>query len=69
MKTGRLVTVPLTAKVNNTVKAQKRMKDIVKIVHLPSVVQSEFNEATRTLFMYKEHKNNNFIQQFVSASP
>ncbi len=23
----------------NTVKAQKRMKDIVKIVHLPSVVQ------------------------------
>jgi len=39
------------------------MKDIVKIVHLPSVVQSEFNEATRTLFMCKEHKNNNFIQQ------
>ncbi len=44
------------------------MKDIVKIVHLPSVVQSDFNEATRTLFLRKENKNNNFIQQFVSSA-
>ncbi len=46
------------------------MKDIVKIVHLPSVVQSEFYEATRILFVLKENKNYDFIQQFVSsASP
>ncbi len=32
------------------------MKSIVRIVHLPSVVQSEFNEATRTLFLRKENK-------------
>ncbi len=30
---------PIDCQVNNTVKAQKSMKDIVKIVHLPSVVQ------------------------------
>ncbi len=50
-----------------TVKAQKSMKDIVKIVHLPSVVQSEFYEAMRIVFVRKENKNNNFIQQFVSS--
>ncbi len=44
------------------------MKDIVKIVHLPSVAQSDFNEATRTLFLCKENKNNDFIQQFVSSA-
>ncbi len=41
------------------------MKDIVKIVHLPSVVQSEFYEVTRIVFVRKENKNNDFIQQFV----
>ncbi len=30
---------PIDCQVNNTVKAQKSMKDIAKIVHLPSVVQ------------------------------
>ncbi len=61
---------PIDCQVNNTVKAQKSMKGIVKIVHLPSVVQSEFYEATRILFVRKENKNNDFIQQFVSsASP
>ncbi len=35
---------------------QKSMKDIVKIVHLPSVVQSEFYEAMRILFVCKENK-------------
>ncbi len=39
MKTGRLVTVPLTAKKNNNVKVQKSMKSITRILHLPSVVQ------------------------------
>ncbi len=33
-----------------TVKAQKSMKSIIRIVHLPPVVQSEFNETTRILF-------------------
>ncbi len=41
-----------------TVKAQKSIKTIVRIVHLPSVVQSEFYEATRILFIRKENKNN-----------
>ncbi len=69
MRTGRL-DCPFHCQVINTVKAQKSMKDIIKIVHLPSVVQYEFYEATRILFMRKENKNNDFIQQFVSpASP
>ncbi len=41
---------PIDCIVNCTVKIQKSMKSIVRIVHLPSVVQSEFNEATRTLY-------------------
>ncbi len=32
------------------------MKSIVKIVHLPSVVQSELYEVTRILFVRKENK-------------
>ncbi len=36
------------------------MKDIVKMVHLPSVVQSECYEATRILFVRKENKNYDF---------
>ncbi len=42
------------------------MKGIVKTVHLPSVVQSELYEATRIIFVCRENKNNDFIQQFVS---
>ncbi len=57
---------PIDCQVNNTVKAQKSMKDIVKIVHLPSVVQSECYEATRILFVRKEKKNYDFIQQFIT---
>ncbi len=49
---------PIDYQVNNTVKAQKSMKDIVKIVHLPSVVQSDCYEAKRILFVRKENKNN-----------
>ncbi len=59
---------PIDCQVNNTVKAQKSMKSIVRIVQLHSVVQSEFNEATRTLFLRKESKNNDFIQQFASTA-
>ncbi len=35
---------PIDCQVMNTVKAQKSMKDIVKILHLPSVVQPQFSE-------------------------
>ncbi len=44
--------------VNNTVEVQK---SIARIVHLPSVVQSEFYEATRILFKCKENKNKDFF--------
>ncbi len=47
----------------NTIKAQKRSKDIVKLMHVPSVVQSSFYEAMRILCMQKKH----FIQQFASS--
>ncbi len=40
---------PIDCQVINTVKVQESKKDVIKIVHLPSVVQSEFNEATRTM--------------------
>ncbi len=55
---------PIDCQVNYTVKAQK---SIVRIVHLSSVVHSEFYDATRILFVCKENKNNFFIQQFVSS--
>ncbi len=35
-------------------KVQKGSKDIVKIVHVTSVVQPSFYEATRILFLHKE---------------
>ncbi len=37
------------------------MKSIVRVVHLPSVVKSEFYNATRILFVCKENKNNNYL--------
>ncbi len=48
----------IDCQVNNTVKAQKSMKDIVKIVHL-----------LQEYFLYeKKTKNNDFILQFISKS-
>ncbi len=32
----------IDCQVNNTVEVQKRMKSIARVVHLPSVVQSEY---------------------------
>ncbi len=57
--------------VNTTVKVQKSMKSIARVVHLPSVVQSEFYEATRILFVRKENKNNDFFSTIclLSVSP
>ncbi len=47
------------------IKAQKSTMDIIKIVHVTSVVQPYFFEAMRILFVCKENKNNDFIQQFL----
>ena len=41
------------------------MNVIVRILHLPSDVQSGLYEATGTLFVSEENKNNDFIQQFL----
>ncbi len=35
-----------------------RSQDIVKSVHVTSVVQPQFYEATRILFVHKQSKNN-----------
>ncbi len=42
----------------DTFKAQKGSKDIIKMVHVTSVAQPQFFEATRILFVRKENKNN-----------
>ncbi len=49
-----------------TIKAQKRSKDIVKVIHVTSGVQPSFFEEY--FLCVKENKNNNFIQQFVSST-
>ncbi len=36
------------------------MKNLVKIIHLPSVVLSEYYEATIIIFVRKENKNNDY---------
>ncbi len=43
------------------------MKDIVKIVHLPSYVQSEFYEATRIHFVRKENEISTLFNFFFSS--
>ncbi len=59
---------PIDCQVNNTVEVQK---SIARVVHLPSVVQSEFYEATRILFVRKENKSYNFFSTtfLLSVSP
>ncbi len=54
-------------KVSYMIKAQKRSKEIVKIIHVTSVVQSKYFEVTRILFVRKRKKNY-FIQQFISSA-
>ncbi len=51
-------------KKRHTVEVQKRIKSIARILHLPSVIQSEFYEATRIHFVHKENKNNDFYNDF-----
>ncbi len=43
------------------------MKSIARVVHLPSVVQSEFYEAARIVLLAKKIKITTFLQQFVSS--
>ncbi len=50
----------IDSKGTTTVKAQKRSKDIIKIIHVTSVVKPQFYEATRILFVYEENKNKVF---------
>ncbi len=52
---------PIDYQGNNTVDVQKRMKSIAREVHLPSVVQSEFYEEPRILFVRKENIKNFFL--------
>uniref|UniRef100_A0A672KXF6 Tyrosine-protein kinase receptor n=1 Tax=Sinocyclocheilus grahami TaxID=75366 RepID=A0A672KXF6_SINGR len=52
---------------NCDVPRQKRSKDIGKTVHVTSVAQLQFCKATRILFVRKENKNDDFIQQFFSS--
>ncbi len=47
---------------------QKSMKSITRVVRLPSVVQSEFYEATRILFERKENANASSICSSAAAS-
>ncbi len=48
---------------NYHIQGQEGSKDIVKIVHVTSEVKPKLYKATRILFVHKENKNNNFIQQ------
>ncbi len=50
------------------IKVQVHSKDISKIVHVTSGVQLSFYELSRILFVCKENKNNDFIEQFFSSS-
>ncbi len=54
---------PIDCQVNDSVEAQKSTKSIVRRVHLPSVVQSEFNEATRTLSKMTLFNNSSPMRQ------
>ncbi len=44
-KTLEACDCPVDCQVSNIVEVQKSMKSIARVVHLPSVVQSEFYEA------------------------
>ncbi len=47
---------PIDCQVTYKVKAQKNMKNIARILHLPSVAQFECYEVTRIPFVRKEIK-------------
>ncbi len=52
----------IDCKVIYTVKVQKNMKSIARILHLPSVVQSDCYAANKNTFCMEKNKNNDFIQ-------
>ncbi len=49
------------------INVQKYSKEIGKIIHVTSGVQPSFYKATKILFVRKENRNYDFIQQFVSS--
>lgn len=49
----------------DSVKVQKSTKDITKSVHLIIVVQLNFYEASRVLYLIKRNQNNNLNQHFL----
>ncbi len=62
---------PIDCQVNTTVEVQKSMKSIARVVHLPSVVQPEFDEWRENFFVRKDNKNNDFFStiRLLSVSP
>ncbi len=50
-KTREACDCPIDCQTTNTVKAQKRIKNLIRIVHLSSVVQPTRYETTRILFI------------------
>ncbi len=52
---------PIDSKGPYTIKVQKGTKNIVKVVHVTSVVQSECYEVTRILFEVKKKKPTLYI--------
>ncbi len=65
-KTQEACNCPVDCQVNKTVEVQKSMKSLARVLHLPSVVQSEFYEAT-IIFLYAKKIKMTFFQQFVSS--
>ncbi len=49
------------------IKVQKRSKEIGKIIHVTSRAQTSFLRSYENIFVCKENKNKDFIQQFVSS--
>ncbi len=58
---------PIDRNVINMINVQKHSKEISKIIHVTSGVQPSFYKATKILFVCKENRNDDFIQQFVSS--
>ncbi len=67
MKTREAYDCTIDCQTINTVEAQKSIKNIVKYVHLPSVVQSEGLWRDENTVCTQRKKKEDFIQQFVSS--
>ncbi len=56
MKSESFLILHIDSNITDIFKAQKDIKDIIKIIHVTSVVQPQFYEATRILFVQKKTK-------------